>query len=47
MFEFAKAVLELHTACYIVAATLSGCRNHELGYVQSGAADGNETEPQT
>lgn len=37
MFEFNKAVLELRTACYIVAAALSGCRNHELGFVQRGA----------
>ena len=34
---FSSALLELRTACYIVVACLSGCRNHELAYVQSGA----------
>lgn len=28
---------DLRTACYIVIASLSGCRNHELAHVQSGA----------
>lgn len=37
MWEFNKAVIELRTACYIVVASLSGCRNHELGFVQRGA----------
>lgn len=36
-FEFNKAVLTLRTACYIVVASLSGCRNHELAFVQRGA----------
>jgi hypothetical protein len=31
------ALLELRTACYIVVASLSGCRNHELAFVQCGA----------
>lgn len=34
---FTKAVLELRSACYIVVASVSGCRNHELAFVQSGA----------
>lgn len=32
-----KAMLELRTACYIVLASTSGCRNHELSNLQSGA----------
>jgi len=32
-----KAVLYLRTACYIVLASTSGCRNHELANLQSGA----------
>lgn len=35
--EFSTALLELRAACYIVVASLSGCRNHELAFVQSGA----------
>lgn len=35
--EFSMALLELRTACYIVVASLCGCRNHELAFVQSGA----------
>lgn len=34
---FNKAILDLRTACYIVLASTSGCRNHELVNVQSGA----------
>ncbi len=34
---FNETLLELRTACYIVVASLSGCRNHELAYVQTGA----------
>lgn len=34
---FTAALNELRTACYIVVASLSGCRNHELAYVQTGA----------
>lgn len=36
-WEFNKAFLELRTACYIVVASVSGCRNHELAFVQLGA----------
>jgi integrase len=35
--DFTAAMTELRTACYIVVASLSGCRNHELAYVQTGA----------
>lgn len=34
---FNQAILDLRTACYIVLASTSGCRNHELACVQSGA----------
>lgn len=34
---FNSALLDLREACYIVVASLSGCRNHELAYVQTGA----------
>ncbi|KAB5451613.1 tyrosine-type recombinase/integrase [Pseudomonas aeruginosa] len=34
---FGQAILELRTACYIVLASTSGCRNHELANLQSGA----------
>ena len=34
---FNKALSDLRTACYIVLASTSGCRNHELANVQSGA----------
>lgn len=37
MYTFSKALLELRTACYIVVASLSGCRNHELAYIQRDA----------
>ncbi|ODV43423.1 hypothetical protein AWV79_17355 [Cupriavidus sp. UYMMa02A] len=53
MWAFNQAVLQLRTACYIVVASLSGCRNHELGFVQRGAcysteaAAGDEDEPRT
>lgn len=30
-----KQLLDLRTACYIVVASLSGCRNHELAYLQN------------
>ncbi|WP_213959918.1 hypothetical protein [Variovorax sp. dw_954] len=33
---FGAALVELRTGCYIVVASLSGCRNHELAFVQSG-----------
>lgn len=32
-----RALIDLRTACYIVLASTSGCRHHELAYVQSGA----------
>lgn len=32
-----KALSDLRTACYIVLASTSGCRNHELANVQSGS----------
>lgn len=32
-----KAIIYLRTACYIVLASTSGCRNHELANLQSGA----------
>jgi len=35
--SFKVALTDLRTACYIVVASLSGCRNHELAYVQTGA----------
>ena len=34
---FNKALFELRTACYVIVASLSGCRNHELAFVQTGA----------
>jgi hypothetical protein len=33
--EFNEILLKLRTACYIVVASLSGCRNHEIAFVQS------------
>ncbi|MGE8177598.1 integrase [Pseudomonas fluorescens] len=32
-----KSLLDLRTSCYIVLASTSGCRNHELANLQSGA----------
>ncbi|CAG0929124.1 hypothetical protein RHDC3_00991 [Rhodocyclaceae bacterium] len=32
---FNNQLLALRTACYIVVASLSGCRNHELAYLQN------------
>jgi hypothetical protein len=34
---FNREIVELRTACYIVLASTSGCRNHELANLQSGA----------
>lgn len=34
---FNSRISDLRTACYIVVASLSGCRNHELAYVQTNA----------
>lgn len=42
--KFTGALNELRTACYIVVASLSGCRNHELAYVQSGACFSSEID---
>lgn len=35
--EFKQEIISLRTACYIVLASTSGCRNHELANLQSGA----------
>jgi integrase len=35
--KFHSAALQIRTACYIVVASLSGCRNHELAFVHSDA----------
>ncbi|HBO6760241.1 TPA: tyrosine-type recombinase/integrase [Pseudomonas aeruginosa] len=34
---FNKALIDLRTACYIILASTSGCRNHELANLHSGA----------
>ncbi|WP_411960392.1 integrase [Pseudomonas mandelii] len=34
---FNHALIDLRTACYIILASTSGCRNHELGNVQEGS----------
>ena len=34
---FNEALHDLRTACYIITASLSGCRNHELAFIQTGA----------
>lgn len=35
--DFNVQLRELRTAAYVVVASLSGCRNHELAYIQSGS----------
>lgn len=35
--KFEESLIDLRTACYIVVASLSGCRNHELAYTQTDA----------
>lgn len=35
--EFNTALTEIRTACYIVIASVSGCRNHELALVKTGS----------
>jgi len=35
--ELTTALLEIRTACYIVVATLTGCRNHEMANVKRGS----------
>lgn len=37
MRAFNKSILDLRTACYVVLASTSGCRNHELANLHSGA----------
>lgn len=44
LMTFTSALTELRTACYIVVASLSGCRNHELAYVQTDACYRSEDE---
>ncbi|MBE0691426.1 MAG: integrase [Anaerolineae bacterium] len=34
---FNKSLLDIRTACYIVVASLTGCRNHEIAFIQTGA----------
>lgn len=36
--KYRAALLELRTACYVVVASLSGCRNHELAFIETGAS---------
>lgn len=45
--EFNKAVTTLRTACYVVLASTSGCRNHELANLQSGAHHRTENDDGT
>lgn len=35
--EFSKSLISLRTACYIILASTSGCRNHELANLQLGS----------
>ncbi|UHC80187.1 integrase [Pseudomonas sp. NIBR-H-19] len=42
--SFNRALSDLRTSCYIVLASTSGCRNHELAYVQLGAHHRTEDE---
>ncbi|WP_406622827.1 hypothetical protein [Acidovorax sp. SDU_ACID1] len=35
--SFNGKVIEIRTACYVVIASLSGCRNHEIAFIQTGA----------
>ena len=37
LYAFTTELNDLRTACYIILASTSGCRNHELANVQSGA----------
>lgn len=49
--EYRAALVELRTACYVVVASLSGCRNHELAFIETGAcystevSEGPDDEP--
>eukprot|EP00952_Eustigmatos_sp_NYUAD-ZCMA_P002920 12753-Eustigmatos_ZCMA.PRE.1 len=38
------ALTNVRTACYVVVASLSGCRNHELGFLRSNAIYSEETD---
>lgn len=42
---FRKSLRELRTAAYIVVASVSGCRNHELAFIKSGACYSTEASP--
>lgn len=35
--KFQETVTDLRTACYIIVASLSGCRNHEIAAIQCGS----------
>jgi hypothetical protein len=35
--DFNKSILDIRTSCYIVIASTSGCRNHELANIRIGA----------
>jgi hypothetical protein len=35
---FGDSLVDLRTACYIIVASLSGCRNHELAYIDTDAS---------
>lgn len=35
---FNRALFDLRTSCYIVVASLSGCRHHELAFLKTGAS---------
>ena len=35
--DYRAALLELRTACYVVVASLSCCRNHDLAFIETGA----------
>lgn len=37
LIEFRRRIIDIRTACYIVIASLSGCRNHELANVHAGS----------
>lgn len=40
-----RKVVEIRTACYVVIASLSGCRNHEIAFIQTGACK-KEVDPE-
>ncbi|MCA8323786.1 site-specific integrase [Burkholderia cepacia] len=37
MLKLRSELLRIRTACYVVIASLSGCRNHELSFLKQGA----------